>query len=175
MIFDMMYDSIYPVAPAPHSCDHPHACVLSLEQVEAQIATVKLACQSQGLRFTTLREQVYRLILLAAQPIGAYELLDRLQSTSEKVIAPPTVYRSLDFLLSHGFIHQLNSSKAFFACSQPNDRHVAAFLICKCCGDVQEFSYQPIQTMLKQVEHSTKFNIQASIIELAGICQRCQS
>ena len=87
---------------------------MTVEQIEAQIAQIKQDCQAQGLRFTALREQVYRLILLAAQPIGAYELLDLLQAASEKVVAPPTVYRSLEFLLRHGLVHQLNSSKAFF-------------------------------------------------------------
>ena len=77
---------------------------MTAEQVEVQITQIKQDCQAQGLRFTALREQVYRLILLAAQPIGAYELLDLLQSASEKVVAPPTVYRSLDFLLRHGLI-----------------------------------------------------------------------
>ena len=144
------------------------------EQVEAQIAQIKQDCQAQGLRFTALREQVYRLILLAAQPIGAYELLDLLQAASEKVVAPPTVYRSLEFLLRHGLVHQLNSSKAFFACSQPTDRHVAAFLVCRCCGEVQEFSHPSIQTMLTEVEQSTNFATQSSIIELSGVCERCQ-
>ena len=147
---------------------------MTAEQIEAQIAQIKQDCQAQGLRFTALREQVYRLILLAAQPIGAYELLDLLQSASEKVVAPPTVYRSLDFLLRHGLVHQLNSSKAFFACSQPTDRHVAAFLVCRCCGEVQEFSHPSIQTMLTEVEQSTNFATQSSIIELSGVCQRCQ-
>ena len=147
---------------------------MTVEQIEAQIAQIKQDCQAQGLRFTALREQVYRLILLAAQPIGAYELLDLLQAASEKVVAPPTVYRSLEFLLRHGLVHQLNSSKAFFACSQPTDRHVAAFLVCRCCGEVQEFSHPSIQTMLTEVEQSTNFATQSSIIELSGVCQRCQ-
>ena len=64
---------------------------MTVEQIEAQIAQIKQDCQAQGLRFTALREQVYRLILLAVHPIGAYELLDLLQSASEKVVAPPTV------------------------------------------------------------------------------------
>lgn len=147
---------------------------MTAEQIEAQITQIKQDCQAQGLRFTALREQVYRLILLAAQPIGAYELLDLLQSASEKVVAPPTVYRSLEFLLRHGLVHQLNSSKAFFACSQPTDRHVAAFLVCRCCGEVQEFSHPSIQTMLTEVEQSTNFATQSSIIELSGVCERCQ-
>lgn len=147
---------------------------MTAEQIEAQIAQIRQDCQAQGLRFTALREQVYRLILLAAQPIGAYELLDLLQAASEKVVAPPTVYRSLEFLLRHGLVHELNSSKAFFACSQPTDRHVAAFLVCRCCGEVQEFSHPSIQTMLTEVEQSTNFATQSSIIELSGVCQRCQ-
>ena len=58
------------------NCRHLSMCMpqMTAEQIEAQIAQIKQDCQAQGLRFTALREQVYRLILLAAQPIGAYEL-----------------------------------------------------------------------------------------------------
>ena len=96
------------------NCRHLSMCMpqMTAEQIEAQIAQIKQDCQAQGLRFTALREQVYRLILLAAQPIGAYELLDLLQSASEKVVAPPTVYRSLEFLLRHGF-GQISKIRAF--------------------------------------------------------------
>jgi Fur family transcriptional regulator, zinc uptake regulator len=45
-----------------------------------------------------LRRHVLGLVLDAASPTGAYELLDRLRQT-RRGAAPPTVYRALDFLL----------------------------------------------------------------------------
>lgn len=142
--------------------------------LEQRIAIAKQTCQSQGIRFTPLREQVYRLILQAPTPIGAYDLLAQLQKLSDKTVAPPTVYRSLDFLLEYGFVHQLSSSKVFFPCCQPDDKHVAAFLICQQCGDVQEFSHSPLDSVIQQVASQSQFDIQSSVIELLGYCQQCK-
>lgn len=158
-----------------HSHEHHESChALSQEAINQRIIDIKQSCVSQGIRFTPLREQVFRLILQSSKPIGAYDLLAQLQKTSDKPLAPPTVYRSLDFLLSHGFIHQLSSSNAFFPCCQPDDRHVAAFLICQRCGDVQEFSHHSVNNVIADVASTSQFKVNSSVIELLGICQLCQ-
>lgn len=156
------------------SANHSHLQGLPPKAIEQRIATAKASCASQGSRFTPLREQVFRLILQSPKPIGAYDLLALLQKTSEKTLAPPTIYRSLDFLLANGFIHQLSSSNAFFPCCQPDDSHTAAFLICQKCGDVQEFSHHAVTHVLADVANGANFRIHTSVIELLGICQRCQ-
>lgn len=164
--------------PSLPACGHAHhsdntSCAMALG-VDQRIVIAKQTCQAKGIRFTALREQVFRLILQATKPIGAYDLLAQLQKTSDKTIAPPTVYRSLDFLLKHGFIHQLSSSNAFFACCQPDDKHVAAFLICQHCGDVQEFGHSPIDQVVQQVADQSDFDIHSTVIELLGRCQHCK-
>ena len=55
------------------------------------------------------------MILDAASPTGAYELLDRLRET-RRGAAPPTVYRTLDFLLEQGLIHRVERLSAFVGC-----------------------------------------------------------
>lgn len=162
------------LSPCTTSHDHTATERLSSEQIEQRVTATKLACQQQGLRFTPLREQVFRLILQSPIPIGAYDLLAQLQQLQAKPVAPPTVYRGLDFLLNHGFIHQLSSSNAFFACCQPDDKHIAAFLLCKTCGNVQEFSHSPIDTVVQQVAKDCDFSIQTTVIELLGICAHCR-
>lgn len=161
-------------APAhAHSADDCHP--LAGDWLEARVRLAKQTCLAQGVRFTPLREQVYRLILQAAQPLGAYDLLAQLQTGADKPIAPPTVYRSLDFLLQQGFIHQLSSTKAFFACCQPDGQHTATFLICQHCGEVREFNHQAVQGVLQQTAQQANFLVQTSVVELLGRCQHCQS
>ncbi|WP_394262070.1 Fur family transcriptional regulator [Moraxella boevrei] len=152
------------------SCHHCH----QPDSIERSLVLAKETCASQGVRFTPLREQVYRLILESATPIGAYELLAKLQKTSEKSLAPPTIYRSLDFLLELGFIHQLSATKTFFACCRPDDQHTATFLICQKCGDVQELSHDTLDNLLGELAKQAQFVIKSSVIELSGICQKCQ-
>ena len=165
-------------ACTPTTCAKRCTAPLSAAQIDARVAQACVVCQQAGVRFTPLREQVYRLILQTRAPIGAYDLLAQLQTVAGKRIAPPTIYRSLDFLLAHGLIHQLSSTKAFFACCQPDGEHTAAFLICQQCGAVQEFSEAsmnvPIDALLREVAAQADFAIKTRVIELSGLCAHCQ-
>ncbi|ELA09539.1 FUR family transcriptional regulator [Moraxella macacae 0408225] len=152
------------------SCQHCH----QPDSIQRSLSLAKETCTSQGVRFTPLREQVYRLILQSDTPIGAYDLLAKLQKTTEKTLAPPTIYRSLDFLLDMGFIHQLSATKTFFACCWPENQHTATFLICQKCGDVQELSHDTLDNLLNKLADQAQFAIKSSVIELSGICQKCQ-
>lgn len=170
--------------------------------IEQRVADARQSCHVRGLRFTALREQVFRAILAATAPVGAYDILAQLQkllpvssisqpskkgrraanqqanpqtTPSQKAIAPPTVYRSLEFLLTHGFIHQLNSANAFIPCCHPREAHSVAFLICNRCGQVEEFSADSIGRLLNSVQTEADFLVQHSVIEIAGLCQQCHS
>ena len=91
-----------------------------------------------------------------------------------KNVAPPTVYRSLEFLLSEGLIHQLTSINAYVPCCHPRAQHTAAFLICGQCQRVQECSSVPVQEMMSFTEQDVGFIVERSVIELSGRCQACQ-
>lgn len=151
------------------------------KSIEIIMADAKTQCQHLGVRFTKLRQQVYELILTAKKPIGAYDLLNKMQqaeqtkNTNPKNIAPPTVYRSLDFLLEVGFIHQLNSINAFVPCCHPRGSHMAGFLICNVCENVQELSNDYITQFLTSTKKQTGFAIEQSVIEITGTCQNCQA
>lgn len=172
--------------------DHLHDVQQSTaEDVAQRLASAKEDCRKRGVRFTLLRQQIYQLVLTANQPVGAYDLITQLQqmrlldnaadSTDDssgkqtpKNVAPPTVYRSLEFLLSEGLIHQLTSINAYVPCCHPRAQHTAAFLICEQCRRVQECSSLPIQEMMIFAEQDVGFKVARSVIELSGHCQDCQ-
>ena len=70
--------------------DHPN--------IERQLDAATLACTRQGAQLTELRRLVLGLILAAAAPLTAYQLLDRLKQTRQRA-APPTIYRALDLAI----------------------------------------------------------------------------
>ena len=168
--------------------DHLHDVQQSTAQAIAQrLASAKEDCRQRGVRFTLLRQQIYQLVLAANQPVGAYDLITQLQQIRlletaaagakrqpPKNVAPPTVYRSLEFLLSEGLIHQLTSINAYVPCCHPRAQHTAAFLICAQCQRVQECSSLPIQEMMNFAEQDVGFKVARSVIELSGCCQSCQ-
>lgn len=174
------------LVPQLHNSSHcQHATEDTIEQ---RLHVVALSCQQQNLRFTPLRRQVLALILAAKKPIGAYDILAQLQQlqpqqsqhlhhdlASQKALAPPTVYRSLDFLLQHGFIHQLSSANAFIPCCHPQDKHMAVFLICQQCGEVEEVSTRQLDSLLSPLLAQSQFIMETSVMEIAGKCIHCQS
>lgn len=165
--------------------NHTHHChhhdVYHDHDPQARLEAARHHCVLKGVRFTLLREQVYELILTADKPMGAYDLISALQAkrkddpnNANKNIAPPTIYRSLEFLLEEGLIHQLNSINAYVPCCHPRSDHAAAFLICTDCQKVEECSNLPVQSILEFAKQDAKFNVASTIIELKGVCHDCQ-
>ncbi len=112
-------------------------------------------CRQRGANLTELRRHVQGLILDAASPTGAYELLDRLRGTRRSA-APPTVYRTLDFLLDQSLIHKIERLSAFVGCvsgcNASSDEkvrgHAVQFLICRECGRVIELQDHDVSSVL---------------------------
>lgn len=173
----------------PSVCEHLHDVQhFSPQDVTDRVEAAKEQCRVRGVRFTPLRQQIYALVLQATKPVGAYDLITQLQQVrlsatnesakeseeSVKNVAPPTVYRSLEFLLAEGLIHQLTSINAYVPCCHPRAQHTAAFLICEQCQRVQECSSVPVQEMMSFAEQDVGFIVERSVIELSGRCQACQ-
>jgi len=142
--------------------------------IETALSQARERCKAQGARLTSQREQVFTLIWQSHRPLGAYTLMDMLAAQSTKRVAPPTVYRALDFLLEHQLIHRIHSLNAFIGCTHPDDHHGNSFMICEDCGVAIEFaSDQQDQNMLHTAE-KFGFTVKSQSIEVVGCCQPCQ-
>ena len=110
----------------------------------------------------------------AGKPLGAYDMMELLGKDGRRP-APISVYRALDFLVEHGYVHRLASRNAFLACAH---RHVAhhpvAFLICDNCGRVDEATSAKLATSLGEVAEKSGFIPRAEVIEIAGRCSQCR-
>ena len=82
---------------------------------EHLLARAGAMCAARGAKLTALRRDILGLILDAETPAGAYDLLNRLRRTRAGA-APPTVYRTLDFLCAQGLVHRVERLAAFVGC-----------------------------------------------------------
>jgi len=155
-------------APA-QVCSHPEHHVHDAGSYLAEVAVV---CRERGLRLTTLREHVLRLIARSPKPVKAYELLE-LMRAEHGPAAPPTVYRALDFLLVNGFIHKLESINAFVSCHHPRVAHSVPFLICNRCQVAVELEDEQISRQLSERATALGFLPMAHTLEVHGVCARC--
>lgn len=145
---------------------HQNCVADALEKAE-------LICTERGLRLTPLRRRVLELIWTGHEPVGAYELLDRLRDEKRNA-APPTVYRALDFLLEHGLVHRLESLNAFVGCGEAGHRaHEGQFLICQDCGTVGELDDPEIEKLLTRKARGLGFDPRRQTIEIQGLCPDC--
>jgi len=158
----------------PQDCIEPHHHVHGADEF---VRAVERACRARGLRLTPIRAYVLGLIARAGKPLKAYDLLDQVrEGGGPGAPAPPTVYRSLDFLLGNGFIHKLQSVNAFVACHHPSATlHSSPFLICDYCHEAVELEDVNITALLQARARELGFVAQAQTLEVHGICASCVS
>src|SRR5436309_16107999 len=97
-------------------------------------------------RLTPGRRRALDVLEAAGKPLGAYDMMELLGKDGRRP-APISVYRALDFLVEHGYVHRLASRNAFLACSHRHHHHdPVAFLICDHCGRVHEATSAKLAT-----------------------------
>ena len=149
------------------NCDDHSIC-----QKEA-LHNATMLCKERNLRFTALRKTIFMLIWESHRPIKAYDLIKQM-SSQDKIVQPPIVYRTLDFLLEHRLIHKLNSINSYTGCSHPFKNHSCSFLICTNCKDVKEFCNDTFNLHLQHVIEDSNFHNRDNIIEILGECAKCR-
>jgi Fur family zinc uptake transcriptional regulator len=127
---------------------------------------------AQGLALTPLRRQVYAAIVTSERPVGAYELMDALEPERGRM-PPTTVYRALDFLLAHGFVHRIESKNAYVACCEVGVPHRSQFLMCDGCGATVEIPGEDLADQLSHSGPANGFEVHRQVIELSGLCAPC--
>ncbi len=143
--------------------------VIPPQQVVAQAEAL---CHRRGVRLTAQRRQVLEILSGAGRPLGAYEILGAMRDGS-RLLAPPTVYRALDFLLQQGLVHKLESLHAFVGCNHPEHPHFSQFLICADCGQVTELEDAAISQSLASAASESGFRPQRPVVEMIGTCAEC--
>lgn len=129
-------------------------------------------CTDNGLRASKPRESVLQIIADAHKPQTAYEILDKLGKII-KSPKPPTVYRALESLSEHGFVHRIESLNAYIACHE-NHRHSGSqFMICDDCGRVEEIHLCSIPEALQKQAATKNFATTHWNVELHGTCKNC--
>lgn len=151
--------------PGFHSHDHEHC-------IDAAFVAVEKRCHEHGLKLTPVRRRVLEILLSEHRAMGAYDILPILADEGLGG-QPPVVYRALDFLSKNGFVHKIERLNAYIACTHPGQSHAPAFMICRDCSLVVETDSRPA-VGLKAAAKDIGFVIEATSIEVEGLCPNCQ-
>lgn len=151
-------------------CPHAHPGLEFPRDPTNALVEGRRRCEAAGERWTPPRHRTYELLLAAPGPMKAYDLLREYQPGSGAT-KPPTIYRSLDFLMALGLVHKVQTLSAYVACAQGAREHSAGFLICDCCGRVDELD-EDLATLTDDARHG--YAVESVRLEISGRCPDCR-
>ncbi|HEV3430812.1 MAG TPA: Fur family transcriptional regulator [Paraburkholderia sp.] len=159
-----------------HAHGHSHAAGGTSGEgaLESALAMAEAYCRERGEKLTPIRRKVLELLLASGRATKAYSLLDEMRQIHPGS-APPTVYRALDFLLSAGLIHRIESINAFAVCHDLTQCQHGILVVCQQCGNVTELHELKLrQALVAQIE-AAGYRLSGDGIELKGVCAQCQA
>jgi len=137
-----------------------------------RLALAEARCIERGGKLTEPRRDVLGLLLAAERPLGAYDLIERMQPL-RGLTNPPTVYRALEFLERLGMIHRIDSQKAYVACRGGGTGHHPVFLVCRSCKRATEIDLPAAGVFLEGLAAANDFCAEQIVQEIEGRCRAC--
>ncbi|MGA7325290.1 MAG: Fur family transcriptional regulator [Rhodomicrobium sp.] len=156
-------------APSFPARDHDHSACLN-----RAVQRAKRRCEEVDIKWTKLREKVFRQIATSHTAVRAYDLGASLTKEGNP-IAPISIYRILEVLKEAGLVHRLESRNAFFACmtAHENARQTITF-ICRDCDRVTEIGAPGAYGAIGEATEAAGFTLGTVLIEVGGLCGECR-
>jgi Fur family zinc uptake transcriptional regulator len=139
----------------------------------AWTAQVEAACVSKGLQLTALRRRVMAILGRSPAPLGAYAIIDEMARLEGRPVAPPTVYRTLEFFLENGFVHKIESRNAYAPCEHFGHTHQGVLLLCEKCGRSDEIEDAAVARLIEEAAGRAGFAAHRQMVEVQGLCRDC--
>lgn len=144
---------------------------VSLEVVEARMASFREACVRKQLRLTHQRMEVYRAVASTEEHPDA-ETIHRAVRKRIPTISHDTVYRNLKLLAEHGLVSVVGMSheRLRFDANMGLHNH----FVCVQCGLIRDFTSEGLEHAECPAE-ARAFGTPVSLhLEVKGICSACQ-
>ena len=140
------------------------------------IAQVETACAGRGLQMTALRREVVGIFAQAGQPLGAYTIIQKLAEAQKRIVAPPTVYRTLDFLVDNGFVVKIESRQVYAPCGHVDHAHDHHGIVFSCtkCGSATEVDSAVVDEGIASLAERLHFKVERKVQEIDGVCTACR-
>src|SRR5208337_5246992 len=148
--------------------DHDHGVC-----VQDALGRARTRCLELGIKWTALREQVFRHVARSHKPVSAYDLIESLTEEGKR-LAPVSVYRILDVFQGAGLVHRLESRNAFFACMTEHASGPQTItLVCEGCDRVIEADAPDAFRVIGLATRTSGFRARHVVIEVGGVCADC--
>ena len=142
----------------------------------SQIGTLTALTRTRTVRsdLTPLRRMILDVLVRTGQPLGAYGIIEELAMTTGRRVLPASVYRTLSVLLERGLVTRIESINAYLANTQATGSLADIYFICGQCGEVKVIKAPTLANLIELEAEAFGFRIGKRVLEMQGICHRCQ-
>ena len=137
----------------------------------ADAARVNL--EKSGEKWTETRAAIFEALAGFSRPASAYDIAELVSAARGKRVAPNSVYRILDLFVANNLAMRIESANAYLANSHPGCEHDCIFLVCDTCGEATHVDDDSLSQQVRQVARTEGFKSIRPVIEVRGICQKC--
>lgn len=134
-------------------------------------ARLMAKCEAAQKTITPQRLAILKSLPETGQPISAYTLRDQLMNQAQRYNIS-TIYRVLDFWVSLGVVHKIDSSSTYMLCQDDHDHHLHVIQTCTECDHVEE-ACEVSQALTLPTQPGFE-PTPDQVIELKGVCKDCQ-
>jgi len=131
---------------------------------------LKNLCKEHGMRLTTQRLEIFRVIDGAQDHPSAYEVYKRI-SSRHPAISPDTVYRTLDTFAEWGLVDKVEFLDAKIR-YDPNIKTHHHF-ICTACGDIRDFYWNDFDSVDLPPDAVEWGQPKTRHAQIKGVCAEC--
>jgi Fur family transcriptional regulator, ferric uptake regulator len=131
--------------------------------------------QDRGYRLTNPRKVIVEALLGFEHAFSAEDVVRQVESVDPS-IGRATVFRTLDVLSQLGALDRLHGPDGCHSYVQGmgKDTHYH-HLVCSSCGTVVPFEGCTVDDMLAELQRTTNFEISNHMLEVFGLCEKCQN
>ncbi|MDM8011004.1 MAG: transcriptional repressor [Parasphingorhabdus sp.] len=129
--------------------------------------------EKSGEKWTDTRAAIFEALAGFSRPASAYDIAELVSAARSKRVAPNSVYRILDLFVANNLAMRVESANAYLANSHPGCEHDCIFLVCDTCGEATHVDDDSLSQQVRQVAKAEGFKSIRPVIEVRGICQKC--
>jgi Fur family peroxide stress response transcriptional regulator len=126
--------------------------------------------RKKGYRATTQRIAICRFALHSRDHPSAQRVYDEVRRV-HPTVSLATVYKTLQILNEHGLVQELDLPETQARFDSYVEPHIN--LICKRCGNIQDFDDSAAREMVERVATKAEFTRTGQRLDIYGVCKTC--
>jgi len=128
---------------------------------------------SERHKLTELQASTLDVLSKAEKPIGAYEILRRVDAALRRDLKPMTIYRVIEYLDRAGLVTRIESLGAYVANSDTRRSTAHIHFWCTHCRQASTVETAAIEKLISKGAAALGFKVGKMVVECPGICAEC--